>query len=849
MRDQQVFLNQDLVLRVSPSVDPARFDISPYEPFLDALCGTREYQKEAIRVTLRYLLGGRYANLRALAEESFNSNEKLRERYGSFKEMERHLQLPDQLSCSIDLATATGKSYVMYGIARIMLAEGVVDRVLVLCPSRTIEDGLTEKFRTLSGDATLKELLPQDARVRNPHIINATESIVDGTICIENFHATLRHVKSSIRDSLAGKGDRTLVLNDEVHHVYNKPIGRTATSRSLKKWKEFLLDPEFSFHYLVGGSGTCYIGNDYFADVVYRYSLRDGIEQGFAKRIDYVAEDTSQSQHEKFQKIYDNHLEHKTARYRKVKPLTILVTRDISACKRVTEELIDFLAEQESIPCEDMAKKVLIVTSAREHEANVRALADVDRSDNPVEWITSVSMLTEGWDVQNVFQVVPHEERAFNSKLLIAQVLGRGLRVPDAYRGEWPVVTVFNHDAWSSRIKHLVDEVIEIEKRLYSCSVTTKTPDYHFVLHHIQYGRPQVVEESEFEKKGEYEFTKGFITLAAQVPALERQTTYERAVSGEKRTKKTLVRYRMYTVDEVAEAIHHRLGSIDMETEGETNYAERYDLEWLKKLINASINPAWRTPGLVSAENRQRIYRAFNVLHRPAAKVIRYQLNPEAVTTISTADRPRDSVGVASLHRAEVTVFADENSFQVSDEEVKLLLEEVRHDEMLPRAAWQYVDNVFLFKTPLNIVLADHKPERDFVRQLIRPENAQVIEAWIKSTDQGFYPVEYAWRKGEHTRRGFFNPDFFIKKDNHILVIEIKGDEEIVDPSRENKGKYKYAQQHFEILNQQQSECTYLFHFLTPRDYDKFFKFLRDGNYASFVSDLDVALKGNGNSS
>ena len=33
-------------------------------------------------------------------------------------------------------------------------------------------------------------------------------------------------------------------------------------------------------------------------------------------------------------------------------------------------------------------------------------------------------MLSEGWDVKNVFQIVPHEERAFNSKLLIAQVLG-----------------------------------------------------------------------------------------------------------------------------------------------------------------------------------------------------------------------------------------------------------------------------------------------------------------------------------------------------------------------------------------------------------------------------------------
>jgi type III restriction enzyme len=409
--------------------------------------------------------------------------------------MERHLQLPDQLSCSVDLATATGKSYVMYGVARIMLAHGVVDRVLVLCPSRTIEKGLTEKFRALSGDAALKALVPEESRVRNPHIINGTESIVDGTICIENFHATLQHVKSSIRDSLAGKGDRTLILNDEVHHVYN-PSGR-----DLKRWKEFLLDPAFGFRYIAGFSGTCYIGDDYFADVIARYSLRHAIEQGFAKTIDYVAEDTSDSQDEKFQKIYDNHIQNKTHSYRKVKPLTILVTRDIAACKRLTADLIEFLARQEGISPEDAAKKVLIVTSAREHEANVRMLEDVDRRDNPIEWITSVSMLTEGWDVQNVFQIVPHEERAFNSKLLIAQVLGRGLRIPEIYKGERSVVTVFNHDAWSSGIKHLVDEVMEIEKRLYSYPVA-KSPDYNFVLHQIDYNKIQEVEE--FPQTGQY---------------------------------------------------------------------------------------------------------------------------------------------------------------------------------------------------------------------------------------------------------------------------------------------------------------------------------------------------------
>jgi type III restriction enzyme len=843
MRDRQTFRNQDLVLRVSPSVDPARFDINKYEPFLDALCGSREYQKEAIRTVLRYLLGGRYPNLRALAEENFYSNETLQERYGTFAEMVRHLQLPDQLSCSVDLATATGKSYVIYGIARIMLAEGVVDRVLVLCPSRTIEEGLLTKFRALSADATLRDLLPGSGRVSNPHIINGSESIVDGTICVENFHATLEHVKSSIRDSLAGKGERTLVLNDEVHHVYNKPAGQDATSRSLKRWKEFLLDPAFGFRYVVGFSGTCYIENDYFADVVYRYSLREAIEQGFAKSIDYVAEDTSQSQYEKFQKIYDNHREHKNSRYRKVKPLTILVTRDIAACKRLTDYLIDFLTEQENIPREDAEKKVLIVTSAQEHQANVRALADVDRPDNPVEWITSVSMLTEGWDVQNVFQIVPHEERAFNSKLLIAQVLGRGLRIPDAYRGERPVVTVFNHDAWSSRIRHLVDEVMEVEKRLYSYPVA-KSPDYHFTLHHLDYSKTQTVEE--FEQVGEYDFSKGFVTLISQVPAIERETTYERAVSGGQRTKKTLVRYRMYTVDEVAEQIHFRLASIDLENEGKTNYVERYNLEWLKALIRESLRRVGESRDRVSEENRQRLYAAFGTLQRGRAKRVRYQITPQAVRPLSTANRPRDSVGLAALRRGEATVFADERAFSLGDEELRMLLEEVRDDEMLPRAAWVYVDNAFLFKTPLNIVLAERKPERDFVRYLIKPENAAAIDAWIKSTDQGFYEIEYAWRRGEHSQRGYFNPDFFIKKGNDILVVEIKGAEEIDDPSDENKGKYRHARRHFETLNQQQSECRYLCHFLTPRDYDAFFQFVRDGNHEKFVSALDAVLGENG---
>lgn len=100
--DRRTFRNEDLVLRVTENIDPKIWDESRYEAFLDELCGSREYQKDAIRTALRYLLGGKYANLRELARENFEDNEEIQQRYGSWHGMERHLQLPDQLTCSID---------------------------------------------------------------------------------------------------------------------------------------------------------------------------------------------------------------------------------------------------------------------------------------------------------------------------------------------------------------------------------------------------------------------------------------------------------------------------------------------------------------------------------------------------------------------------------------------------------------------------------------------------------------------------------------------------------------------------------------------------------------------------
>jgi len=166
-------------------------------------------------------------------------------------------------------------------------------------------------------------------------------------------------------------------------------------------------------------------------------------------------------------------------------------------------------------------------------------------------------------------------------------------------------------------------------------------------------------------------------------------------------------------------------------------------------------------------------------------------------------------------------------------------LKELLEDETLHVYSLQRVENVFNFKTPVNVVFAAHKPERDFIKRLVGEENARFIDAWIKSPDVGFYSIEYSWRKGEHPKQGSFNPDFFIKVGNDILVIEIKQDKDI---SPENKAKLKYAREHFKRVNSLQSEQKYYFKFLSPESYDIFFQRLREGKYRDFASTIEADL-------
>jgi type III restriction enzyme len=824
------------MLRVRGDYDPSRVRLDRYEAFLDALCADREYQKDAIRTVCRFLAGGEYATTEELAAENYESNPLLGDRYGSLDGLLGAIPFPNKLACNVDLATATGKSWVMYGVAQVLLAEGVVDRVLVLCPSLTIESGLKTKFKRLSSDRTLRDLLPRDAAFRSPEIVDASVTTSPGDICVENIHSTYAHVRSSVRDSFgAGRGASTLVLNDEAHHVY-APTG----SRSIRRWKEFLDSDEYDFRLIAGFSGTCYVGNTYFPDVVYQYSLRRALEDGRVKEIRYVAKDENLNQDERFQKYLERHGDNRKA-HRGLKPLSIIVTGSIAGAKNLAEQFIGFLASELGISKEAASGQVLVVTSAKEHRANVAKLQYVDRKDDPTEWIFSVSMLTEGWDVQNVFQIVPHEQRAFNSKLLISQVLGRGLRVPP--RLVRPAVYVFNHSNWSHAVEDLVNEVLEQERRLYAYSVTVgEHAKHHFRLHNLRYTTHTKGRELKRKKADDQVqlFKRGFVNFESQPVELERTTVFEGAIDHREYLQRTKVHYAAHPVDEVVQRLFARLKSID--AEGSTSYARDYPRKKLREIVHASLARIDEARELVSEQNLQHLYRAMGNTQRKVARTVRIELEPDQLFEVDTRDLPRRSVALGSF-RKEATVFHDSESETLSEDGDLRALEEILGDgSTYPRSADVEIGNKFDFKSPVNVVLTTHAPEREFTRKLFTSGVADCLDSWIKAPDVGFYEISYSWRKGDHTKQARFNPDYFLKlKDApDVLVVELKADDDLSD---ENRAKLRFALEHFERVNELQDEAVYHMKFVSPRSFDQFFQALKKGASSTFESSLQAKLR------
>ncbi|MBZ5669029.1 MAG: DEAD/DEAH box helicase family protein [Acidobacteriia bacterium] len=127
--------------------------------------------------------------------------------------------------------------------------------------------------------------------------------------------------------------------------------------------------------------------------------------------------------------------------YPPVKPFVLVSTRDIEHAKKVHEYL-----ESSEFEGGAYQGKVIEIHSKpntkEESDENIRRLLEVESPASSVEVVVHVTMLKEGWDVTNLYTMVPL--RASVSEILTEQTIGRGLRLPLPLTESQ--VSALNHD-------------------------------------------------------------------------------------------------------------------------------------------------------------------------------------------------------------------------------------------------------------------------------------------------------------------------------------------------------------------------------------------------------------------
>ena len=109
-----------------------------------------------------------------------------------------------------------------------------------------------------------------------------------------------------------------------------------------------------------------------------------------------------------------------------VKPFVLVIARDTTHATQLLE-----LIESDRFFGGHYADKVIQVdssTTGRKEDEMVERLLKVESTEEPTEIVIHVNMLKEGWDVTNLYTIVPL--RAANARILIEQSIGRGLRLP-----------------------------------------------------------------------------------------------------------------------------------------------------------------------------------------------------------------------------------------------------------------------------------------------------------------------------------------------------------------------------------------------------------------------------------
>lgn len=264
-----------------------------------------------------------------------------------------------------------------------------------------------------------------------------------------NFHKFKETLGASFADVLA-QFDDLVICMDEAHRYY-APASMKAIN---------YLKPILGLEFTATPKST--------SNVIYSYDLARGAVEGYLKTpvvmgrsnmAGYSDADIEEMKirdgltlHEHRKSVLKEYCSDHDVPY--VKPIVLIACKDTNHAKEIRA-----LIDNDKFLNGKYAGKVIEIHSnmkGEETEENIRLLLSIERNDNPVEIVLHVYKLKEGWDVNNLFTIIPLN--AAKSDILAMQTIGRGLRLPfgEATGNEdIDTLDIVAHDHY----RELVDEI------------------------------------------------------------------------------------------------------------------------------------------------------------------------------------------------------------------------------------------------------------------------------------------------------------------------------------------------------------------------------------------------------
>lgn len=259
-------------------------------------------------------------------------------------------------------------------------------------------------------------------------------------------------------DYLAGLDDLVLIM-DEAH--------RYRADTSAKSIEE--LKPVLGLELTATPQIESASKSTRFKNVIFDYPLAKAMQDGYVKepavatRANFNPKSISKDALEQL-KLEDGVRVHESAKVdldvyaqqngvRRVKPFMLVIAENTDHAN----ELVKLLESEQFFDGRYKGRVIQVHSGQRgaEKDENVEKLLSVERTDSETEIVVHVNMLKEGWDVTNLYTIVPL--RTADSRTLVEQSIGRGLRLPYGRRTGVAAVdrlTIVAHD----RFQDIVDE-------------------------------------------------------------------------------------------------------------------------------------------------------------------------------------------------------------------------------------------------------------------------------------------------------------------------------------------------------------------------------------------------------